>query len=435
MRLAGVLLLAACGSTAPEDTASVLLDTSDEPLEASPCERLEIGASGTLDFGSGWAWGERLQRTLTLTNSCERSVRFLGHPDDWVQGEGFDLLDLPPIRLEPGESTTLTLRFTPAEDATATGSFVLPTDTETGALALDLVVTIREAPVLVFVGEGRRVATTADYGETWLVDSWDTLETHTNALQRGGCYGDAGFLAVGGSDIRSVWWSEDGVTWTADDIGSGWNGDCAYGGGTYLTAGGFATLHASTDGDTWSTGGSPSGGHLRATAWGEGRWVSVGDDRLTMTEDGATFAVDRDAGGARLSRVTHGAGTWVAGGVIPSELGGTAADVGVLWTSRDGGVTWTVQVLGEGRTVRGLAFVDGQFLLADGASLFRSGDGEEWEVVNAFGMELLGGFGQRLFAASGAGLHRSDDGGFSWTEVHADDAGPSFMELMVGVQP
>ena len=155
----------------------------------------------------------------------------------------------------------------------------------------------------------------------------------------------------------------------------------------------------------------------------------------SLCEDGATFAVDRDAGGARLSRVTHGAGTWVAGGVIPSELGGTAADVGVLWTSRDAGETWTEQVLGEGRTVRGLAFVDGHFLLADGASLFRSDDGEDWELVNAFGMELLGGFGQRLFAASSAALHRSDDGGFSWTEVHADDAGPSFMELMVGVQP
>lgn len=430
-----LLLLAACGDPTAGDTAVRLPDTGADSAADIPCERLEVDAAGTVDLGTGWAWGERLQRTLTLTNACERSVRFLGHPSEWVEGEGFDLVDLPPIRLEPGESTALTLRYTPGESTTATGRLLLPMDADAGALTLDLSASIREAPVLVFVGDGRRVATTADYGETWLLDTWDTLEAHTNALQRGACYGEAGFLAVGGSDTRAVWWSANGVSWSTGDMGSGWNGDCAVGGGTYLTAGGFGVLHTTSDGSAWQSGGVASGGHLRAAGWGADRWVAVGDDRLAMTEDGETLAVDRDAGGAMLSRVAYGGGTWVAGGELPSAIAGTSSDVGVLWVSRDAGLTWTEHRLGEGRRVQGLAYVDGHFLLADGASLFRSSDGEDWEMVNASGRVLLGGFGQRLFSAAGAALYRSDDGGFSWTEVHPDDGGPAFGDLAVGVTP
>ena len=31
-----------------------------------------------------------------------------------------------------------------------------------------------------------------------------------------------------------------------------------------------------------------------------------------------------------------------------------------------------------------------------------------------------------LFGASGAALYRSDDGGFTWTELRADDGGPGY---------
>jgi hypothetical protein len=100
----------------------------------------------------------------------EGRLRFLGHPDDWVSGDGVRLLDLPPVLLEPGDSATLRLGWTPGLEGARAGHLSLPHDQTGSPFTLELAVETGPPLRLVLVGEGRRVSSTADYGLSFLQD-------------------------------------------------------------------------------------------------------------------------------------------------------------------------------------------------------------------------------------------------------------------------
>jgi hypothetical protein len=412
--------------TDPPDDSDSAVDTApppcDQPLQVSVItEALPSGSR--LDLGETPAQASPLHATLTLTNPCAADqLRFLGHPDDWLSGSGFALDALPPVYLEPGASAEVALTFTPGDPGIGAGALSLPYDQVGSPYTLDLGATVTDPLPLVFFGEGRRVALTHDYGATWDADSYETLEAHTNALQRGGCAGDLGWLAVGGSDQRNFWTSADGLTWTAHSDGNGWIADCAFGDGLYLMVGSGGVLRRSADLSTWESGGSGAGSSLRAVAYGDGVFVAVGHDRRAVTADGLTFTEDQTSSAGETNRVAFGDGTFVA-------VGGD----GLIETTLDLGLTWTAQTLGAG-TWDGVVWAGDRFLIGNGAELYDSVDGVRWSLVNASTIVPLTAVGQMAFGVGSGAVYRSDDGGFTWTEL-LPAAAPGFLDAAPGVAP
>ena len=93
-----------------EDSASdtgTTEDSAEEPVEdpLENCElALRINIDGTdIESGGSAAFPSRPARTnptdieLIMTNDCDVDLRFLGFPDDWIEGTGFSLATLPKV--------------------------------------------------------------------------------------------------------------------------------------------------------------------------------------------------------------------------------------------------------------------------------------------------------------------------------------------------
>ncbi len=416
---------------APEDTDTAA-DSGPPSDTAPPCaEPLAVSVLGapllsgaSFDLGRTPAQADTLSARLLLTNPCAHDeLRFLGHPDDWLSGEGFSLDALPPVYLAPGESAELGLTFVPGDEGLVSGSFVLPYDQPGSPYTLTLSAEVTAPLPIAFFGEGRRVTMTPDYGETWPVDGWETLVAHTNALQRGACAGSAGWLSVGGNDERRLWLSEDALTWAETIDGVGWVADCAWGDGLYVVVGSDALLRSSTDGAAWLSGGSLGGSTLHGVAYGDGVFVAVGADRRAMTEDGLTWTVDLTVADTNLDHVAFGEGVFVAVGAG-----------GRIERSLDGGRSWSATTLGD--TEWGAVIWAGdRFLIGDGAEVWSSEDGATWDLENASTVTPIAAVGRLAFGRSGSSLHRSSDGGFTWTEILPDNDGPGFQDAAPSVAP
>lgn len=422
---------AADDTAASADDSGAPRDDTGDTLE--PCTLgLQVSVGGAavsvgdaLPVGESPAWSDPVVATLTLDNPCEEPLRFLGHPDEWVDGEAFSLSNLPPVYLAPGESASLSVAFTPGDAGTYSGGFSLPYDLPGSPFTVDLTAEATAPLAVVFVGEGRRASTTADYGATFAYDAWETLDAHTDVMQRGGCAGAGTFLSVGGSGEGRWWTSTDGVTWSAHrDASMSWMADCAYGDGVFYAAAGAPMT--STDGVTWTRG---SGGfvpnHIRATAWGDGVFVGVGDNgRIATTTAGLSWETDDTPASASLGDVAFGDGVFVAVGA-----GGTVA------TSVDGGLSWTEQTVGSGGSWSRVVHGRDGFVIGGAGSIYASPDGIGWSLVNAASVTPIAAVGPFLFGTAGAALHRSDDGGFTWTELRSDDSGPGYADAMVEEAP
>lgn len=393
---------------------SVLHDDLSEPT------RLTSG--GALALGPARAGTRDRSLRLSLHNPCASRLRFLGHPEAWLSGEGLALLDLPPVLLEPGDSAELRLGWTPGAEGARAGHFSLPHDQPGSPFSLELAVETGPPLRLVLVGEGRRVSTTADYGLSFEQDDWTTLTAHTNALQRGVCHGAAGFLAVGGSDQRNLWLSPTGAAWVPVSDGPGWIGDCAFGEGVYVAAGGAGLLARSADGLSWARGGDGGGAHLRAIAYGDGVFVAVGADRRVVSDDGLNIDLDLSVPGANTDRVAFGQTSAGVGVFVAVGAAGRVA------TSADRGQTWAEQTVGSGGGIEAVVFTGDQFVISDGSALYRSFDGYAWALLNASTVRPLAGLGAQLWGSQGAALHRSEDGAFRWASLRADDGGPGYID-------
>lgn len=398
------------GTGASPCTAGLQVAVDDSPLESG--SRFTVGA--------GPAWTDAVAATLTLTNPCDVALRFLGHPDDWLSGTGFSLLDLPPVYLEPGQSAAIRVGFLPGDEGAYTGTFALPYNQEGSPFSVELEAAATAPLTVVFVGEGRRVTTTHDYGASVSTSTWETLEAHTDVMQRGGCWGDGVFLSVGGSAESRWWTSPDGDTWTAGaDASGGAMADCAFGDPGFLTSAGAPGVSA--DGSTWTmASGAFDPNHLRAMSWGDGAAVAVGDNgRVAVTTHGTAWDLDHVPLSGSVREIAFYDGVFVAGG-----------ELGLVATSADAGATWVEQWLGS--TVNSVVATPSGFLLHAGGTLYESADGYGWTTVNASSVVPLAAVGPMVFGATGAALHVSWDGGFTWTEFHSDDGGPGYADAMVG---
>ncbi|MCA9556913.1 MAG: hypothetical protein KC583_00005 [Myxococcales bacterium] len=394
---------------APDAMPDAFVDDCEVSLVAA---RLDDGPVDPVDFGRAAAHGPSLAVDLVLTNTCARRLRFLGHPDEWLEGAAFDIERLPPILLEPGASTTLTVRFTPADAGPTAGALVLPYDRPGAPLRLDLSAAVEGPRSIVFIGDGRHVVTTADYGASVALDTFETLVAHGDELQRGICWGAGRFVAVGGN-VDSRWWtSDDGVEWQAHSAPTGVMAGCAHGNGIFVAAAG-APL-ASPDGIEWVAGRNDGfvPQHLRAMTFGGGVFVAVGDEgRVVSTVDGTGWDTDAVLGLAGLGDVTWGGGRFVAVGAE-----------GSVAASEDG-VEWVTGIVPGAGGLGGVAYAGGQFVAGDGARVFGSVDGIDWQPINAASAVPRAGYGAMLFGNQGNTLLRSDDGGFSWSAWHVSAAG------------
>jgi hypothetical protein len=405
------------------------LQISALPDPLSGAAELALADEGALVWPEAPALTAARALTLRLSNPCAERLRFLGLPGDWVSGAGFALGTLPPVLLEPGASATITLSWAPGEAGAAVGSFALPHDQPGSPFSLRLEATAGPPLRLLLVGDGERRSLSEDYGLSWPVDGFATTEAHTDALQRGVCWGPPGFLAVGGSSRRLSWLSPTGHAWTPVDDGVGWVGDCAFGEGIYVAAGGFGLLARSADGLSWERGGDPGGEHLRAVAYGDGVFVAVGASRRMVSDDGLAITHDLSFPGTDLNRITFG----LTSGGSPTFVAAGAS--GWVATSTDGGQTWLDQVVGGGNAHQQVVFTGDEFVLANGAELWASPDGYAWSLRNASTVIPFVGLGGRLWGAGSAGLVGSSDGGFRWSTLRVVDAGPGYIDGVMEGSP
>lgn len=418
----------------PDTAFDLGLDPDAHPeSDAAPDAGLELdaasplcarGIEATLDgepidalaFAPTAARGPARDVTVTLTNTCGHPVRFLGHPDGWIDDPRFTLAALPPVLLEPGASTAIGLRFHPTEAGEAYAQLALPYDAPGAPLVLDLVAPVERARRVVFIGDGRHVVTVDDYGETVVADTFETLQAHGDALQRGVAWGAGHYVAVGGN-VDARWWvSADGVEWTAyDDPDLGVMGGVAYGDGHFVAIG--STPRSSLDGHAWTAGqGARTGintGHLRHIRYGDGLFVAFGDDGHVVTtadRDGWQSDVNLDTGALRAG--AFGGGRWVLVG-----------EAGAVAVSTDGAESWAISRVPEAGGLSGLVYTDGAFFASDGARVFRSADGLAWGTVNAADFSVSVGYGRLLIGTRGREIGRSDDGGFSWSLLYTSPDG------------
>lgn len=412
-------------TTAPPDTAPPVWDTGGAPAPCTAGLQVHLGDAAVgehLDLGVAPAYGSAAALTLTLSNPCDHTIGLLGHPGDWLDDAAFRVVDLPGVRLEPGARAALSLGFSPGESGEYTGTLTLPYDQPGSPFVVSLAGTAAAPLPLVLVGEGRRVSTTLDYGETWALDTWETLDAHTDVMQRGGCFGAGTFVSVGGSAEGRWWTSADGVTWEAHrDAGLGAIAGCAHDGTRFVAAAG-APL-ASADGRTWTAGSAAHDpDHLRAMTWADGAFIAVGDNgRVARTADGAAWTTDLHAGTASFRAVAAGGGVVVAVGE-----GGSVA------TSTDAGASWSTQVVGDGHPWSGVVHGQDGFLIGGGGELYASPDGVTWRIVNASSVVPMATTGPFVFGVVGEAVHRSGDGGFTWTELKPAAGGPGFADAVLG---
>ena len=414
------------------DTGESSSDTGDsgevpieDPLEG--CEiALQINIDGTdIESGNSVSFPSRPARTnptdieLIMTNDCDVDLRFLGFPDDWMEGTGFSIANLPPILIPPHEEGSMTLRFTPQEEGSYQGTFTLPYDLPGAPFTLDLSAQTNSPLRLVLVGDGIS-AVTDDYGHT-IHETQFSTQAHSNELRRGTCWGMGQFIATGGSDQRNLWTSTDGLTWTQINQGGGWVADCAFGNNMILAAGGFHFLSSSQDGVTWSSlGGTFTGDHMRSVAYGNGVFVAVGGSEACVTSDGETWDVETTHGADNIDRVAFGNGIFVGVGAG-----------GAIVISNDNGQTWSHTTVGsdDWETV---FHGNDYFYVGRSNLLYRSIDGSTWELVNGTsGITARGIVGSTIFGTSNSAFYRSDDGGFSWVELASLTYGGGFNDFVV----
>lgn len=422
------------GETSIEDSAADSGETEEDSGEtgedtSDPFENCTIGLTVDLDgvvatSGELRSFPERpslsnpVEIELTLTNSCEADLRFLGFPGDWIIGEGFELATLPPILIPPLETATMSLQFTPGQEGDYSGSLTLPYDLPGAPFILDLSATVSQPLKIVLVGDGIS-AVTDDYGET-IHETQFTTQVHSNESRRGVCWGLDQFIATGGSDERRMWTSPDGLTWSEINQGGGWIADCAYGNGMVVSAGGFHFLTATTDGINWNMGGSFTGEHIRGVAFGNGVFVAVGGTDVSVSSDGLTWNVEMLHGAANARYIAYGNGIFVGIG-----------DGGSIIASGDSGQSWSVTALGTDAWVS-ILYGNGYFYIGDGATLYRSADGIAWQLVNTTnGITPRAIVGSTLFGTNETAFQRSDDGGFSWIELAPLTYGGGFNDSVV----
>ncbi len=220
--------------------------------------------------------------------------------------------------------------------------------------------------------------------------SADWSDGHTDTMIRGACAGAGKFLAVGGQGDATFRSSTDGLTWTTLVTLNGmmgrprasWFGDCAFGNGRFVAAGGNGARCFSTDAITWQCPGAYQQFHHRAIAYGGGRFVTVGNSYASPATHTSSLSTDGSSWTEIPTLMNQQANTIL---YAPTHQRFYAVFGTMLGELRDGQTQWA-QVAGvdasglSGITVKGdTVLIIGQRTTGTNARyLLRSTDGTQW---------------------------------------------------------
>ncbi|MDQ0116208.1 X2-like carbohydrate binding domain-containing protein [Paenibacillus harenae] len=180
------------------------------------------------------------------------------------------------------------------------------------------------SPLTILTGENGTIVTSADNV------NWNSAPTKGDgSYLMAAASGNGSFVAAGydsGFATGVVYYSNDGVTFSAGTIGSGIN-DVVYAEGKFVAVGDGGYIATSTNGQTWTPRTNPSGGSddLLGIAYGTGKFVAVGDNGdIVSSEDGMIWASETPKTTGDFDSVAYGDNRFVIVG--PAGLMQTAAD-------------------------------------------------------------------------------------------------------------
>ena len=240
----------------------------------------------------------------------------------------------------------------------------------------------------VVVGAGGAMFWTLD-GVTWTAIPY-VVSSDLNAV----FYGNGRYVAVGAGGVALT--SVDATTWAAVSSGTPNNLYAgASNGVVYLAAGTSGTFTVSADGQTWEVRNAGTSSDLYGAVFGSGRWVAVGANGVIVTStDTANWQAAASQTSSDLKAVTYSAtaATFVAVGAGGTVV--TSAD-GVNWTSR-GAIASTL--------LTGVSFGSQFAAVGNNGGIFTSADGISWQPAPSGTTSNLNAvaFGNMRFLAAGA---------------------------------
>ncbi|MEQ1506548.1 MAG: hypothetical protein ABMB14_30245, partial [Myxococcota bacterium] len=258
------VLLAACAAPTSSPTGSrppdgALDPTGSEPSASAttPSPTTAPTSTGTtapsvslsvteLDVGTAHLGYLRRTATVTVDNPTAAAVAL----EATVDGDPRLSVDPPPAELAAGASVDVTVAVDPTAEGPIDGTLRL------AGRSVPVVGEVGPPLPMTLVGPYGRFLTSLDYGSTFALDvqeEADDGDGHSENLLRGCTGADGVLIAVGGDHQGTYRRSVDGLTWDAPFVGTrGWVADVAYGGGRFVSVGGFGNLAWSTDGIGWT---------------------------------------------------------------------------------------------------------------------------------------------------------------------------------------
>jgi len=398
------ILLMACGEDMTDSGRGRVQDDSGTS-QADICENplaISFEGEGVIDFGRSPSYGDPIFKVVHLENRCAEDLIFLGEPDSWSNRSELVVESPPPLRLLPGESADLILSLYPEEQGILNGSVTIPTD-RGQPNQIPWTADIGGATPLLMLSQDGHVALSTDYGNS--IASWSALPGPETDRVRGLCYGNGRAVIVGGEGSQVIWSSFDGISWTRDESEGNHLNDCASNGDRFAAA--EVDPQWSLAGLVWESGDGTPWMHdpLMAIAHYNGFFVAVGGQgRVAVTENGESWLFDESIGTFNLFALAQSRDRLIAAGQFGF----------VGWS--ENGLDWATQTVGTG-IFQAAAFGDGVFLISDGATLFRSENGESWHLVGENGIKPLAATGKRFIGFGGGQLHLSQDQGDSWNAI------------------
>lgn len=222
---------------------------------------------------------------------------------------------------------------------------------------------------------------------------WQPVGSGTSADLLASTAGNGLLLLVGngGTILTSA---DDGFTWQQQASGTTANlRGTAFGAGMFVVVGDGGVILTSLDGVTWSQRGAGLAASLAHVTHGHDGWLACSSNLLLRSNDGIEWEPVEWNPSMAFTRMTYGHGTYVA--AVWSMAGGYQ----IAWS--DDGMSWNATPLSGSAFTGLIATPDGFAAAAMGGRIFFSDDGKKWSrVANVTGASFLAHGNARLLAMS-----------------------------------
>ena len=204
-------------------------------------------------------------------------------------------------------------------------------------------------------------------------------------------------------------YSTNGETWTATTVPYSFYKDVAFGSGTFVAVGYNSSDAAvsTDDGITWTAGNLGSTSDWAGVAFGNSKFIVVknNSDVFLESSDGVSWTAGQLPATGDWKRIEFGGNKFVI----------TGSNTNVSYVSTDSGTTWTVGTLPTTADWDKLTFSNNRFLAASSASgvIASSSDGINWKSRLGYPLQetgALGAGGQFFTALNDTQTARANDG-------------------------